>query len=122
MYELTIKARFSAAHNLREYCGQCENLHGHNWLVEVKVKTGNLDSTGLAIDFKILKQKTQEILADIDHRYLNELPFFREKNPSSENIAAFLFRKLKTQLENDNIRIAKVTVWESEDACASYYE
>ena len=122
MYELTIKTSFSAAHNLRDYCGKCENLHGHNWLVEVKVKAKNLDKTGLAIDFKILKQKIGDTLAGIDHHYLNELPYFRDKNPSSENIAFFLFFRLKEQLEDGNISMSKVTVWESNDACASYYE
>lgn len=120
MYHLMIKTHFAAAHNLINYQGDCENLHGHNWRVEVTVSASELDKAGLAIDFKILKKQTNQILDTLDHTHLNALEPFRDMSPSSENICRFLYEKLSQSLNNDNIRVEKVTVWESENACASY--
>lgn len=122
MYEVMIKSGFSAAHSLREYGGKCESLHGHNFRVDVYAKASKLDSIGLSIDFHILKQKTQIILDELDHKNLNEIPYFAKINPSSENIAAYLFHQLKNELNHDNVSIHKVDIWESESSCASYYE
>ncbi|PLX81937.1 MAG: 6-carboxytetrahydropterin synthase QueD [Desulfuromonas sp.] len=122
MYHLTIHSHFAAAHNLNNYQGECENLHGHNWKVEVTVGARELDKAGLGIDFKVLKQETKDILNDLDHKYLNELPPFTETSPSSENIARHLFQRLSERLNNDNVRVEKVNVWESDYACASYTE
>lgn len=120
MYRLTIHSHFAAAHNLRHYQGDCENLHGHNWKIEVTVAAHELDLAGLGVDFKILKRQTKEILALLDHKYLNELQPFRELSPSSENIARFLFEQLAERLNTANVTVEKVTVWESDYACASY--
>jgi len=120
MYLLTIQTHFAAAHNLINYQGDCENLHGHNWKVEVTVAAHELDNAGLAIDFKILKAKTKELLARLDHKYLNDLDAFREHSPSSENIARYLYDELETTFANQNVTIDNVKVWESENACASY--
>jgi len=120
MYRLTIHTHFAAAHNLMNYQGDCENLHGHNWKVEVTVAVRELDKAGLGIDFKILKRQTNQVLDRLDHTYLNELDAFRELSPSSENIARYLFEDLATRLNNDNVRVEKVNVWESDHACASY--
>ena len=95
MYHLTIHTSFAAAHNLLHYQGDCENLHGHNWKVEVTVKTEALNKSGLGIDFKILKKETKSLLGTLDHKYLNELPAFKDTSPSSENIARFLLRVWK---------------------------
>lgn len=122
MFKLTIHTSFAAAHCLTHYQGDCENLHGHNWKVEVCVTARELDKAGLGIDFKILKKETNSLLQELDHKYLNELPPFREQSPSSENIARHLYRELTRKLNNDNITVAQVTVWESDFACASYYE
>ena len=122
MYHLTIHTHFAAAHNLMHYQGDCENLHGHNWKVEVTVSARELDKAGLGIDFKVLKRDTKVLLDQLDHKYLNELPWFREVSPSSENIARFLFEKLSDQLNNGNVKVEKVNVWESDYACASYSE
>ncbi len=122
MYELMIKTHFASAHNLRDYEGACERLHGHNWIVGVYVKAESLDSIGLALDFKILKEKTRKLMEEIDHQYLNELQPFTEMNPSSENIARYLFKRLSESLSNYPVKVSKVNVWESENACASYYE
>jgi 6-pyruvoyltetrahydropterin/6-carboxytetrahydropterin synthase len=120
MYRLTIHTYFAAAHNLRNYQGDCENLHGHNWKVEVTVAARELDKAGLGIDFKILKRETKGMLDLLDHKYLNEIPPFDTLSPSSENMARFLFEKMGEKLNNANIRVEKVTVWESDHAHASY--
>ncbi len=120
MYYLTIHTQFAAAHNLIHYQGDCENLHGHNWKVEVTVAARKLDKSGLGVDFKILKRETNCQLDLLDHKYLNDLPDFRELSPSSENIARFLFERLQGVLDDGNVSVEKVTVWESDHACASY--
>jgi 6-pyruvoyltetrahydropterin/6-carboxytetrahydropterin synthase len=120
MYHLMIKSSFAAAHNLINYQGDCENLHGHNWRVEVTVAAKELDKAGLGIDFKILKKQTNGLLDELDHKYLNDLTPFKEDSPSSENISRYLFERLSKQLNNDNITVEQVNVWESENACASY--
>lgn len=115
-----IKTSFAAAHNLINYQGDCENLHGHNWRVEVIVAAKELDKAGLGIDFKILKKQTNILLDELDHKYLNDLVPFKNNSPSSENISRFLFERLSEVLNNENICVERVNVWESENACASY--
>jgi 6-pyruvoyltetrahydropterin/6-carboxytetrahydropterin synthase len=120
MYRLMIKTSFAAAHNLINYQGDCENLHGHNWRVEVFVAAKELDKAGLGIDFKILKKQTNSLLDELDHKYLNDLTPFINDSPSSENISRYLFGRLSETLNNENITVEKINVWESENACASY--
>ena len=120
MYHLTIHTHFAAAHNLINYQGDCENLHGHNWKVEVTVSAEELDDAGLAIDFKILKKETNNILDRLDHKYLNDLDAFKDISPSSEHIARYLFEELAKVLNDDNVNVEMVNVWESDYACASY--
>lgn len=122
MYRLKIVTSFAAAHNLNNYQGECENLHGHNWRVEVTVTAKELDKAGLGIDFKILKAETREFLGTLDHKYLNELPSFQGVSPSSENISRFIYQELGKKLNNSNVKVEMITVWESDFACASYYE
>ena len=83
MYEVTIKKSFSAAHLLKEIGGKCEELHGHNFLVEVSVKAESLNEEGLLIDFRVVKRWTDEVLEALDHKYLNELDYFKNTNPDS---------------------------------------
>jgi 6-pyruvoyltetrahydropterin/6-carboxytetrahydropterin synthase len=115
-----IKTHFAAAHRLVNYQGDCENLHGHNWHVEVTVAAKELDSAGLGIDFKILKRRTKTLLDELDHKYLNDLEPFRKVSPSSEQIARFIYERLSQELDSQNVRVERVNVWESEFACASY--
>jgi 6-pyruvoyltetrahydropterin/6-carboxytetrahydropterin synthase len=122
MFRLKISTSFASAHNLINYQGECENLHGHNWKVEVSVTAKALDKAGLGIDFKILKAETNKLLKTLDHKYLNELPPFSELSPSSENIAQYLFHELGKSLDNENVKVEMVTVWESDFAGASYFE
>ena len=120
MYEVSIETHFSAAHRLRHYRGLCENLHGHNWKVEVTVCAEVLDEAGMVIDFSILKQKTNSIIDQLDHQYLNELPPFADINPSSENLAAYIYDHLSKALKEHPVTLARVCVWESDKAKASY--
>ncbi|MCK5011882.1 MAG: 6-carboxytetrahydropterin synthase QueD [Deltaproteobacteria bacterium] len=120
MYELVLQKSFAGAHNLRGYDGECEKLHGHNWKVEVTVSSETLDDTGMVIDFTILKQKTTNIIEQLDHSYLNEIPHFVKINPSSENIAAYIFNLLKEELKDTPVLLTKVSVWESDTSRASY--
>ena len=115
-----VKTSFAAAHNLINYQGDCENLHGHNWRVEVTVTARELDKAGLGIDFKVLKQETNKLLDELDHKYLNDLKPFQNTSPSSENISRFIFEQLSQTLNTENITVEKVNVWESDNACASY--
>ncbi len=120
MYHLKIQSHFAAAHNLLNYQGDCENLHGHNWKVEVTVAAKSLDAAGLGIDFKVLKLHTNEILDRLDHKYLNDLEFFNNTSPSSEHISRYIFDSLAASLKVPGVTIEQVTVWESENACATY--
>jgi 6-pyruvoyltetrahydropterin/6-carboxytetrahydropterin synthase len=122
MFRLTIHTAFAAAHNLINYQGDCENLHGHNWKVEVSIVTDHLDKAGLGVDFKILKKETNVLLKTLDHKYLNELAPFLALSPSSENIARYLYGELTKIFGSEQVKVEMVTVWESDFAAASYYE
>ena len=120
MYEITIETSFSAAHQLRHYRGKCENLHGHNWKAAVSVVSDKLDKSGMVIDFQELKEITWSVLKKLDHKYLNDLPEFKKVNPTSENIAKFLYGKLKGTLEKRAVKLHRVKVWESEGSSVSF--
>lgn len=122
MYELTIETSFSAAHQLRGYKGKCENMHGHNWKVQINVMAEKLNEIDIAIDFNDMKKLTNEVISPLDHAFLNDIFPFTEKNPSSENVAKWVYDSLKKKINDDNLRLAGVTVWESDTASASYYE
>jgi len=122
MYELMVHTHISSAHSLRGYRGNCEELHGHNWKVGVQIAAETLDNLGMVIDFKVLKQELHQIIQRLDHKHLNDIPPFDALNPSSENIAFYIFQELKKSLTHDRIIVAKVTVWESDDSSASYSE
>lgn len=123
MYRLMIETTFASAHQLRGYRGKCENLHGHNWKVQVFVDAERLNEIDIAIDFHDLKKMTNEIVSQLDHKFLNDVFPFTEKNPSSENIAKWLFDSLRDKLKGyENVKIHAVTIWESETASATYYE
>lgn len=120
MYQIKIISDFAAAHNLRNFRGKCENLHGHNWKVEVVLCGDRLDESGIVVDFGEVKQVTRELLGTIDHTYLNDLPYFKTRNPSSENIARYLFEGLAERFDKESLRVYSVSAWESKDACATY--
>jgi 6-pyruvoyltetrahydropterin/6-carboxytetrahydropterin synthase len=120
MYELVVKSHFSAAHNLRDYGGACERLHGHNWHVEVFVRADVLGAGGMVLDFRVLREELEKILETLDHHYLNDLPYFQKEEPSSENIARYIYEALAARLHPYGQAPHKVTAWESEKAGASY--
>jgi 6-pyruvoyltetrahydropterin/6-carboxytetrahydropterin synthase len=123
MYEVMIETSFASAHQLRAYKGKCENLHGHNWRVQVYVSAQQLNSIDLAIDFHDLKRLTSEVVNQLDHKELNRIFPFTEINPSSENIAKWIFDSLKKRLvEFKNVSLSAVTVWESDTASVTYTE
>lgn len=118
MYRIKVEVTFSSAHNLRGYKGKCEALHGHNWKVEATVKSAALDKTGMVMDFKRLKSALNCILEKLDHRYLNQLKPFDRINPTSENLAWFIYEALKKKIS----KLCSVTVWENNSSCAVYDE
>ena len=120
MFELKVTTHFAAAHQLKMVADKCENMHGHNWKVEVVVAGDRLNRAGVLIDFGELKAHVAEIMAVLDHKYLNDLEAFRDGNPSSENIAVFVADRLEKKLRDTGNRVQRVTAWESEDACATY--
>ena len=118
MFELKAQMYFSAAHHLLNYDGECENQHGHNWLVEAYVKGENLDKSNILVDYKVLKREMKSVLDLLDHKDINELPYFNGESPSSEIIAMFIYNKLKERV----VQLSKVTVWETQTSCCSYFE
>ncbi|HQP91294.1 MAG TPA: 6-carboxytetrahydropterin synthase QueD [Candidatus Omnitrophota bacterium] len=122
MFEISVSMNFSSAHNLRGYKGKCEVLHGHNWKVEVVLGSEQPDKTGMVEDFTSIKEKLKGVLSLLDHKYLNVLPYFKKINPTSENIARFIYTKMKERLKNGDVRIVSTKVWETENCCAVYHE
>lgn len=121
MYELKVVTQFAAAHRLANFYGKCEALHGHNWKVEILVQAATLDEAGLVVDFGLIKAKAKEVLAELDHTFLNDLPAFRDQNPSSENLARYLFERLSAALNTDRVQVTRVAVWESDHTSAAYF-
>jgi len=121
MYKVKVTSQISSAHYLRNYRGRCETLHGHNWKVEVALKSKRLNSIGLVVDFKYLKNILNSILEEIDHKVLNEIDFFKKNNPSCEWLAFYIFKKMEEKLGEKSYYLSEVTVWEQENSCATYY-
>ena len=117
MYEVVVRSNFSAAHRLMGYKGKCESLHGHNWIVEVAVSSKEINRNGILIDFRALKDRLAGVLEKLDHTCLNELPEFQKENPTSENIAKYIF----DMLNENEIAARYVRVWESDTSCVTYY-
>lgn len=127
MHKIQITVYFSAAHFLRGYKGKCENLHGHNWKVEVMISRPSLDSLGMVMDFGDLKKEVKGMLDKLDHRNINDLDYFSAQggkghNPSSENIARYVFCELKKEIASRSCKLEEVRVWETENSCAVYHE
>ncbi|MFQ5866831.1 MAG: 6-carboxytetrahydropterin synthase QueD [bacterium] len=122
MYEVIVEGSFSAAHNLRGYKKKCEKLHGHNWKVRVGIRGGELDRAGMLIDFREVKDYLERILEKLDHKYLNKILHFKVTNPTSENIARFIYTELKARLKSSHYEVNKVTVWESDTTSATYFQ
>jgi 6-pyruvoyltetrahydropterin/6-carboxytetrahydropterin synthase len=121
MFDIFIKTHFAGAHHLRDYPGECELPHGHNWKVEVTVRAEELDNLGMGIDFKVLKNQVKEVVDRLDHRDLNAMEEFSSLNPSSEHIAMFIFQNLEKNLQHDRYFLYSVTVMETDTSGLTYY-
>lgn len=120
MYRVRVRRHFDTAHALRGYGGKCEGLHGHRFQVVACLAVEELDEIGLAYDFVALKKSLDAVLESLDHANLNETPPFDNLNPSSENMARFIYQQLRERLEGANLE--SVEVWESPDAWITYDE
>lgn len=115
-----VSDEFSSGHFLRGYHGKCENLHGHNWKIQIFVKSKKLNSIGLVEDFKKLKKNLYDTLSKLDHKLINDIQPFKKINPSSENIAKFIFNDIRRKINRKNKKLSSVRVWESDTSYAEY--
>ncbi|HAJ57342.1 MAG TPA: 6-carboxytetrahydropterin synthase QueD [Candidatus Omnitrophica bacterium] len=122
MFEVSVCMNFSSAHNLRGYKGKCEALHGHNWKVELSLGSDTLDRTGMVEDFTLIKEKLKSVLSLLDHKYLNVLSYFKRINPTSENIARFIYLKMAERMKKEPLKVISVKVWETDTSYAIYRE
>ena len=124
MFEVTVEQTFAAGHALREYKGKCENVHGHNYRVQVTVEGERLNRIGLLVDFVELKRVVREVIAYLDHQFINDLEPFTTLNPSAENIAKYFYDEVSTRMapatEGTPARIAQIKVWETDTSIAVY--
>jgi 6-pyruvoyltetrahydropterin/6-carboxytetrahydropterin synthase len=122
MFEVSVEQSFAAGHALRNYKGACENVHGHNFKIQVTIEGQELDQTGMLVDFLDVKQSMREVIARLDHRFLNDVPPFDVKNPSAENIAEYFYEELTSGLVSNPVpvRVREVKVWETDIQSATY--
>lgn len=120
MFEISVKSDFAAAHRLEGYPGNCANIHGHNWIVEVVVAGEGLNGLGMVMDFRELKKSLRQLLERLDHQFLNELKEFSGIMPTTENVAKFVYTEMTALCSP--LKIKQVKVWESARNCATYYE
>lgn len=125
MFELKVKSHFAGAHQLTMVGRKCENLHGHNWNVEVCVTGDKLNPAGVLADFGDIKKAVRTVVdGELDHKFLNDLEMFKGRQPTSERIAVYIAERVQAILSrelSEEIRVSKVMAWESEDACATYF-
>ena len=121
MFEVMIERNFSSAHQLRGYKGKCENLHGHNYRIEIYARGSELDNIGLLVDFGELKTAADEVVTYLDHRNINELPPFDEElNPSAENLARYILESIASRVGDDRVQVYKVRCFETPTSVATY--
>ena len=120
-FEVMIERNFSSAHQLRGYKGKCENLHGHNYKIEIYARGSELDNIGLLVDFGELKDAADEVVAYLDHRNINELPPFDEElNPSAENLARYILERVARRVGDERVQVYKVRCFETPTSVATY--
>ncbi len=126
MFEVSVERSFAAGHALRGYRGKCENVHGHNYRVQVTLRGPQLDSTGLLCDFVEVKRVMQRIIDRLDHRFMNDVPPFDRLNPSAENLARHFYEEIGRGLAENppavEVRVGEVRIWETDDTNATYRE
>jgi 6-pyruvoyltetrahydropterin/6-carboxytetrahydropterin synthase len=122
VYEIFVTSDFSAAHRLADHPGPCARVHGHNWKVTVHVRCRALDAGGMGLDFLHLRSALDEVLAGLDHKELNALPFFAGNPPTAENVARFVFDELGRRVNTEGVALARVSVDETPGFGATYWE
>ncbi|HTQ55573.1 MAG TPA: 6-carboxytetrahydropterin synthase QueD [Bryobacteraceae bacterium] len=123
MFEVTVEETFAAGHALRNYRGKCENVHGHNYKVQVTFRGPELDAIGLLVDFVAVKKLIAAVVDRLDHQFLNDLPPFDRLNPSAENIAKYFYDEIGRGLEADGgVRLGQVRIWETDTTSAIYQQ
>jgi 6-pyruvoyltetrahydropterin/6-carboxytetrahydropterin synthase len=120
MFTLFVRDSFAAAHRLEMYHGKCEALHGHNFKVEALFQGEKVGAEGMLLDFAVLKGHLRDVLADLDHKYINEIPFFKERASSSEYLALYIYDRLRELIGEGGVTVREVRVWESDNAYAAY--
>jgi 6-pyruvoyltetrahydropterin/6-carboxytetrahydropterin synthase len=122
MFEVTVEQTFAAGHALRNYKGRCENVHGHNFRVQVVIEGDRLDETGMLVDFLDVKSTMRGIIERLDHVFLNDITPFDVKNPSAENIAEYFHQEMTRGLGSPSVpvRVREVKVWETDIQSATY--
>ena len=120
MFEITVDYSFAAGHALRGYKGKCENVHGHNYKVQVTVAGEQLNSAGLLMDFVDLRAAVKALVEQLDHRFLNDIPPFDQLNPSAENMAKYFYEGLEPQIRARGLRVQAVTIWETDVTSAAF--
>ena len=124
MFEVEVDETFAAGHALRHYRGKCENVHGHNWRVMVTFVGDSVDKAGMLVDFVEVKKSMHKVIDYLDHQFINDLKPFDVLSPSAENIAKFFFDQMTNDIAatpSDVVcKIAKVKIWETDDASATY--
>jgi 6-pyruvoyltetrahydropterin/6-carboxytetrahydropterin synthase len=122
MYTLKVRTEIAASHIIEGHAGKCARLHGHNWKIDVEVQTQGLDALGMGMDFADLKAETKAVTEPLDHRHLNDLPGFTDVNPTAENVASYVYREVSARLAKHDIKVSRVTIWETDRASVSYTE
>ncbi len=122
MFKLNVTSQFASAHRLNGYDGACKNLHGHNWKVRVGIECEKTDEIGMTIDFGVVKTELNKLMDSLDHSFLNDLSCFKNHNPTSENIAKYIYDEMKKRISVESCRVADVEVWESDKSSMVYYE
>jgi len=120
MFELTIKGDIASAHFLRGYPGKCKDMHGHTWKIEIFIRGESLNDIGMVEDFSVLKKKFKTFLEPLDHTCLNDIEYFKDVNPTAENIAKYIYDQFSPEILP--LKLLRVQVWESDQASAIYYE
>ena len=122
MFKLIAKKEFSSAHILNGHPGDCKRMHGHNWLVEAKVEGNKINNIGMVIDFKDIKNALGDIIAKLDHKFLNDIDPFKNDNPTAENISKYIYKELSKIINTDNIKVCEIKLWETNNSAVIYSE
>jgi 6-pyruvoyltetrahydropterin/6-carboxytetrahydropterin synthase len=122
MFIISVRSHYDSAHFLRSYKGKCERLHGHRYEVEAALAFEEVGEGGMAMDFVDAKRHLRAVTEELDHYNLNDLPPFREVEPSAENQARYIFDEVRRRLGDDGDHLLYVRVWETPSQWAQYSE